>query len=512
MPNKGDLTAFLDDLKGRIDGYPAENSLLTTVDHADFARLFSSATTGADGRFQIKGIGGERVAHLTISGPTIETRQVRVRTRPGEMIHKLAWAGFPDCDRLIYYGAEFEHVAAPTKPIVGVVRDKNTGKLLANATVRSYKLAGNNLHDNRLIHTVTDKDGRYRLVGMPLGEGNMIAAVPLEGSAYMGLIHDVEMTQALDPVTVNFELRPAALVKGRISDKNTGAGVVARINYFAFRDNPSSEEFRDSFFDNYRESEADGSFQMVVPPGHALLAARVYNDQYRVGVGAEKIQKQKQGDFEFLPTAPICNFMAYHRLLEINPAKNAQTVECHLEVDPGRTLNGTIVGPDGKPLAGALICGLRSYAGTYWENEPLRTAEFTVYAIVPDRPRNLLVIHEGKRLAGSLVVRGDEKGPVKIELRPWGSLAGRLATAAGDTYTKGELRFGIAQRRDDMTVGTHPLHSIPRDKKGRFRVEGLIPGLKYHLMLIPGGSVGQEVTIKQGETKDLGDITVNPIQ
>ncbi len=512
VPNKGDLTAFLADLQGRTDGYPAENNLLTTVNHADFARLWPPVTTGADGRFQIKGIGGERVAHLTISGPTIETRQVRVRTRPGEMIHKLAWAGFPDCDRLIYYGAEFEHVAGPTKPILGVVRDKNTGRPLAKATVRSYKLAGNNLSDNRLIRTVADKDGRYRLVGLPKGEGNMIVAEPPEGSAYMGLIQAVELKHDPNPVTVNFDLPPAVLVKGRITDKETGAGVVARIEYFAFRDNSAREEYRHTYFDHYLESQADGSFQMIVAPGHAVLAARVYNDQYLMGVGAEKIDKQKQGDIEFLPTSPLCDFMAYHRLQEINPAKDVHSLKCHLEVDPGRTLTGTIVDPDGKPLAGAQMCGLRSYAFTYWENEPLRTSEFTAYALAPGRARNLLVIHEGKRLAGSLLVRGDENGPVTIKLQPWGVLTGRLVTAAGDTYSKGELRFGLGQRRDDLMVGTHPLHSIPRDKMGRFRVEGLVPGLKYRLLLVPrGGNLGEEVTVAAGETKNLGDVTVNPI-
>jgi hypothetical protein len=123
-----------------------------------------------------------------------------------------------------------------------------------------------------------------------------------------------------------------------------------------------------------------------------------------------------------------------------------------------------------------------------------------------------MVIHEGKHLAGSLVVRGDEKGPVTIKLRLWATLTGRLVTATGDPFTKGELRFGLGTRADDVMVGSHPLRSIPYDKVGRFRVEGLIPGLKYHLMLLGGGLVQTEVTVKTGETRDLGDVTVNPIE
>jgi hypothetical protein len=225
-------------------------------------------------------------------------------------------------------------------------------------------------------------------------------------------------------------------------------------------------------------------------------------------VGAEKSQRRNQGNLEFLATEPLCDPMGYHRLLEINPAKDVQTLTCHLEVEPGHTLRGTVVGPDGKPLAGARICGLRSYLYTVWEAEPLQTAEFTAHALTPDRPRNLLVIHEGKHLAGSLVVRGDEKGPVTIKLQPWGTLAGRLVSPNGKPYAKGELRFGWGPRGFDVTVGSHPLHSIPRDQTGRFRVEGLIPGLKYKLVLLGGGDVRTEVTLAAGETKDLGDVIV----
>ncbi len=508
VPKKGDLTAFLKNLKIRTDGYPAEAEFLTNVHHADFARLFPSVTTGADGRFRLRGIGGERIAYLTISGPTIETKEVRALTRPSEKIQKLQFAFNPGSGHLIYYGTEFEHLAAPTKPIVGVVRDKNTGKPLANVTIRSDKLAGSNVSGNGFFRTVTDKDGRYRLVGMPKGNGNVIVALSPAGSPYLAQIRSVEDTFGLDPTTVDFELRRGVVVKGRVTDKKTGAGVEAQLAYFVFLDNQARPEFRDWYNNPYLATEADGSFQMTVPPGHAVIGARAHGDQYLVGVGAEKIKRWKQGDLEFLATEPFCGPTAYHRFLEINPAKDVQALTCNLEVVLGRTVHGTIVGPDGKPLAGARICGLRSYIYTVWEQAPLRTAEFTAHALTPDRPRNLLVIHEGKHLAGSLVVRGDEKGPVTIKLQPWGTLSARLVSASGKPYTKGELRFGFGGRADDVTVGSHPLHSIPRDQTGRFRVEGLIPGLKYYLVLLGGGDVGTEVTIAAGETKDLGDVTV----
>jgi hypothetical protein len=375
-------------------------------------------------------------------------------------------------------------------------------------------LAGNNLHGLGFIHTVTDKGGRYRLTGMPKGYGNLIEAVPPEGAAYLGLILPVEHTLGLDPVTVNFALRRGVLLKGRVTDKKTDAAVEAEVEYYIFRDNPLREKFHDSLFHHRYSTETDGTFRMVVPPGHGLVVARAVGDRYLVGVGAEKIKRERQGNLEFLPTEPLCESTDFHRFLEIDPAEDAQTLTCHLDLDPGRTLNGTIVGPDGKPLAGARICGLRSYIYTTWEAEPLRTAEFTAYALTPARPRNLLVIHEDKHLAGSLVVRGDEKGPVTIKLQPWGTVTGRLVTIDGQPYLKGELRFTFGgHRADDVILGRHPLHDIPRDKTGRFRVEGLVPGLKYSMGTIEGikgVKVFRDLTVQSGETKDLGDLQVKP--
>ena len=67
-----------------------------------------------------------------------------------------------------YYGANFRYPAAPTKPITGVVRDKDTKKPLVGVTIRSHTMADsrNYYPDENVVQTTTDKDGRYRLVGM----------------------------------------------------------------------------------------------------------------------------------------------------------------------------------------------------------------------------------------------------------------------------------------------------------------------------------------------------------
>ena len=100
---------------------------------------------------------------------------------------------------------------------------------------------------------------------------------------------------------------------------------------------------------------------------------------------------------------------------------------CNLVLDPGMRLIGTVLGPDGKPLAGAIANSLTGDDG-FWNPQPLKTAEFRVLALKPGQSRRLLFAHTEKRLAGSLLVRGDEKDPLTVKLEPWGTLTGWLVT------------------------------------------------------------------------------------
>jgi RNA polymerase sigma factor (sigma-70 family) len=511
LPTDLDLSPWLEALQAAKDSYPAQNKFLKGTHSPALAALFPAVTTDTAGKFQLKGIGRERVVGLTIEGPTIETREVQVRTRPGPALARLAWKDNPEGDRLTVYGATFEHAAAPTKPVVGTVRDKDTGKPLAGVTVQSEKVASSNMHGRGFIKTTTDKEGRYRLTGLPKGEGNLIKAVPPNGQPYLMSVKEVRDTPNLEPVTVDFPLKRGVLLKGRVTDKATGQPAPAQVEYFIFGDNPHRKEAPGLSTERWLYVRADGSFELAALPGRGLLAVRGQGDRYLVAVGADRIKGQDERGM--YPTYPyLCLAKGYHTLVEINPEPGTATMTCEVALDPGRTITGTVLDPDGKPLAGAFMCGMKAYAYTYWDHKPLPGAEFTAYGIQPGKPRRLLFVHQDKRLAGELLVRGDEQGPLTVKLGPWGTLTGRLLTRDGAPIARGDLRFLIGDNRDDVNVGTHPTRSFTTDKDGKFRIEGLVPGLKYHLTAMDGFKVLNElakgVTVKAGETKDLGDVAL----
>ena len=80
----------------------------------------------------------------------------------------IAWPGSrdkPEYGTLVFHGATFDHAAAPTRPIEGTVRDKETGKPLAGVSIRSDRFAASIISGRDHVRTISDAQGRYRLRG-----------------------------------------------------------------------------------------------------------------------------------------------------------------------------------------------------------------------------------------------------------------------------------------------------------------------------------------------------------
>jgi hypothetical protein len=490
-----------------------------------FDLLFPPVTTGADGRFVVKGIGRERIVQLRIEGPTIATQEVEVMTRASETIQLPEARDQPKGQMVAYYGANCEFLAAPSRPVVGIVRDKDTGKPLAGAIVKGDTRAGHGR--SGFIQTTTDKEGRYRLDGLPKADGNQILVrtndyvPPIENEKsnqqpYLSVRKRAGNPLGLGPVTVDFDLKRGVWVQGRITDKATGKPLGAGVEYYCFNDNPNAKEIQ-SFgvrVDHWRSSREDGLFQIAALPGRGLITVRAYEDRYIRGVGADKIKgRRDQGQNDVFITAPYFVYAGnYHMLVEIDPKPGEESIRCDVALDPGRTLNGTVLDTDGKPLAGARIADLRD--GGFWEDNA--GSEFTIANLKPNKLRVLQFAHKGRKLSGYLILRGEEKDPIRVQLKPCGTLTGRIVTPSGKPLPSVRVNCQAQMQHKGQPFYLAEFIVYP-DKDGRFRIVGLIAGWKYELSVmrsnrqatIAGGNP-KDLAIEPGETKDLGDLTVKP--
>ncbi len=514
-----DLKPFLDAWRSENNGQLALSRLSKVLHNPAAAGLPGAVTTDADGRFHLSGAGNERVVVLSIEAPLIEHANFRVLPRTaaevkalGRPTESMLRQGAPPPPPV--YGSRFEHLAGPARSLAGTVRDKETGKPMAGIRIMANAVGTGG---ETRPETTTDKEGRYRLHGLPKAARYSVFAWPADFSAYIPGGKEVSGGEGTATVEADFELYRGIEVRGRVTDKVTGKPVAAGVVYVPLPTNrhPAAAFFRMTH--KGCDGPRPGTFREMVPPGPGVFTVRArvaagYGDSPYCVVRPDSADLAKIGLGRF----SLLGVNAYH---VIDVPADARSLTCEIQVDPGRSVTGTVLGPDGKPLAGALVKGLT--AG-FPQPTPLKTASFTAVALDPDHPRQLLFVHLKQKLAGKLVLRGDEKDNVTVRLEPWGTLTGRVLDEDGRPVAGARLQTGYA----DSTV-FHPMtwwvgfqgEVVRTDREGRFRAEGMTPGVKFRLSVssdrmtflpITGAPDGmlRDLSVGAGETKDLGEMRV----
>ena len=294
------------------------------------------------------------------------------------------------------------------------------------------------------------------------------------------------------------------------------------INVFTFRGNPAIKEFPGYVVNDlaYVFLKDDGRYEVVGLPGRNLIACCSEKLLYRGCVGAEKIEGYDPKLMAVRTTLPnYCYVRNYHVLAEIDINPTAEKATLDLQVDPGRTITVTAVDPQGNPIAGTKATGVGDLFSSSMEIEQDSPA-IEIHALDPSKPRRVIVIHTGRKLIGSVYLKGDEAGPVTVRLLPWGAVVGRIVDDDGKPRTGLALSSagGSDPERPDVQ-GVLPgsdFGGIRIGSDGRFRVERLVPGLQYGAGVADRGmGIGDlfhDVTVTTGEVKDLGDLKVVPLR
>src|SRR5262249_19175196 len=143
-----------------------------------------------------------------------------------------------------------------------------------------------------------------------------------------------------------------------------------------------------------------------------------------------------------------------------------------------------------------------------------------VYALNPDKPRTLAIFHPEMKLGGSATIRGNEKEPVVVKLRPVGKVSGRLLDMDNHPLAGAEVSVnarGVIAR--ELYRFANPTgRPAVTDKDGRFTLTGVVPGVSFYLQTQKGPSyfAGKPkiglLQLKPGETLNLGERTIEPLQ
>jgi hypothetical protein len=345
--------------------------------------------------------------------------------------------------------------------------------------------------------------------------------------------------QALVPASADVTMHRAAVVEGRLLDRKTGKPVTGEVYYLAMTGNPWLKRLPGiAVYTNevtvrprpaHTYTDDAGRFALRVLPGPGVILARA--DMFRNPEASYTSAIVAEADRKYLrkpspdarsvgPTRPrgeeyfdTGTFVAplhwENGYALIAPEATDRTTNVDIRFDPGLSVSGRVVGPDGKPLAGAKVVGL---GGKDLRPATLPTDAFTAHALSSGQPRTLFLVHEDRKLVGTVAVQAGDKELI-ARLVPWASVTGRVLDHDGKPAAGAEVWFQMSKGTEDEFIRTklYRRHeTIRTDTDGRFRLDGLFPGCELTVFVNkPGHRSGisfRPVAPKDNEIVDLGDV------
>ncbi len=523
-PATPDLTAWGDQVRqaGASQFWPEQAGVNSRqlIGLGSFPDL--TAQTDADGRFRIAGLGRERLAGLVVSAPGIATTEVHAMTQTRGPIRTVA--NGESNPPLTIYASQVDLALPPGRAVVGVIRDADTGAPLAGIPLRGQVYEGD---EGNLwlpgIDAVTDEEGHYVLAGFPIARHYRVFVRPRRGQPYLNsniptpTQDDPARPAWLDPArwhagdrVADLSLRRGVPIRGRLTNQVTGEPVVnAAVFTHPKLGSPALALYPhlDDYISHCR-TDSDGNYEVVALPGPGMLNV-VSLGSWKLARNYETMEGYDPEQRRLRSFPRIYNLIFSSVVAPINPEAGS-SVSLDLHNDPGNIVRGKLVDPEGRPLVGTTMRGLSEAS---WMSGVNPAATFEVKGLDPAHPRWLDVFHQGRQLAASIVVRGDEVEPVLVRLAPSGSAVGRLIDDRGEPLVGYKIYQSL---KDGETPGQGrlPNGEIIVGEDGRFRIEGMIPGLLYRATFSSGsrygGVVFKDFSPQPGVTTLLGDIRPDP--
>ncbi len=467
----------------------------------DFPAWPKPATTDADGRFTLRGVGRDLRVLLTVNDPRFALQRIQVETDRTSDSKQLTMA------------------LEAAQIITGRVTYADTGRPVPHARLEIEPILRG---ATRPLGYETDGEGRFR-VNPSRGDRCVVKAFPPEGQPYLTARQDFEWPKGAIEHPVDLALSRGIVIRGKVTEEGSGKPVAEARVWFhgrrsTDRSNPRVE---------MSGSGPDGSFLLAVPtsPGYLVIAGP--SDDYVLReIGRRMLDEGLPGGRR----------MYSHGFIACDPRSGSKGLEINVVLRRGITVQGRVLAPDGQPTQETWmfsrimldpapvswrIWGVPSNYGT------VRNGRFQVHGLDPDIevPVYFLEPKRGLGAVAHLSGRSAAGGPVTIRLEPCGTAKARLVDSIGKPIAgyrgsrliafvvtpgsfssrpqdnDGRLAADVAglSEMDPINFGNSPVS----DAQGRIAIPSLIPGATYRVFRL-----SKEFTVKPGETLELGDVRI----
>ncbi len=425
------------------------------------------ATTGADGRFTVRGLPREQVVTLLVISPGHQRLLARAGTtdRPRPTVGPLP-VSFGDLTLTV---KRTDHV------LTGRVLFEADGKPAAGARVRHYP-----------EDVTAGADGRYRVEDLISGPLRVLAIADHSDAA--PLMTTVEIPERPGPFERDLVLPRGLAVTGRVVDAVTGRGLdnvtIEFLPEPAHGARPAPLPFS-------WETDAEGRFRFGVPPGRGTVHLRTVPATF------------PPPDVDYTSDRKLSP--PWWREVEGGVGQTVTITDFRLARAPSVVLR--VVDLAGRPVAGARVevrDRNRSIQDTRgWSQKELeRTDALGRYELIglPPGQATVVDITSDDPPLGATVnfapeSAGDGPKSVEVQLRPLVSLSGRALDADGHSLANPRVRlirsisplgpngswFGFfVDTRDEVTTD------------GSYTFERVIPGAEYMVKVEASGHAGIE--------------------
>jgi RNA polymerase sigma factor (sigma-70 family) len=437
----------------------------------------NAVVTDKDGRFEISGIGRAAAALLAVDDDRFATQDFAVAPDAKEVLKTLE----------------------PAHIIEGTVTYADTGKPVPGARLTVY--AGKSELDSLFGHDGrADEKGRFRLNPSPGGYFQLSAYAP-DGEPYLTVQKRLTWPKAAVKQRVDLALPRGVLVRGKVTEDGTGRALAkATVQFIPRRtDNPNFRKDALTGWESAVVSGADGRFDIgVLPgPGHLLIHGPTPDYVY-AEIGDGLLYNGKSGGSRYYA----------HAIVPLDLKAGAGTHEVAVSLKRAVTVKGRVVGPDGRPVAEALMVSRLGVdpVTSYWRGFPVvvRDGRFELHGCDPEKSYPVSFLDAKHKTGATVELSGKQAGEdVTVRLAPCGGAATRLLDGDGKPLAKqglwlelvvtpGPSRYDLKKLYDkgELAADAEYVGNIdrvnhwnepPTDREGRITFSALIPGATYRI-------------------------------
>jgi hypothetical protein len=419
--------------------------------------------------------------------------------------------------------------------ITGRVTYADTGKPVPHARVTLNGIGYRNGVRVPPTTTVADAEGRFR-VNSPSNLPAILIADPADGQPYLRTTKCVVWPKGAITHSIDIALPRGVMMRGKVTEKGSGRPISAAI--VMYRPHRTANDRSSPPTSRPVETRADGSFEVAIFPRPGYLTVQAPTEDYVLN----------ELDDGLIFNGQPGSWRVYtHAFVACDPKPDGDRKEVanvKAVLQPGVTVKGQVVGPDGEPVVDAWMLSRihlsrplhRQWRGEY--HGTARNGRFELHGLDADSEVPVSLFEPKRKLGATVRISGKQAGgePIVVKLKPCATATARLVGPGGKplagyqhpslismVVTAGEFN-GVKSQKDRTTladqdtltgIDTINYAKAPAaDGQGRIVFPALIPGATYRISdqstrRTPiGPPLRKEFTVKPGESLDLGDILI----